>query len=415
MSKSAIWMRPPSYWLARPTRPGRALARGRFGLLDGAQDAETCKARGKRVPPRRAASDPHRDRPGSCIAEAGPTPRRARTLGCLCRVAPVAPPPRPRWPGPTIRLPRPLCRPYGGAVVKGQGLMAIVLVVVVGVNVVAACGAVRVSAGSRRWSCSYSGAGPRPLFVARPLSKVERGRRGAGGCSGDKSLSCCAPGMLGPPREPQRGVSKGVSVSWCDERRFLRPSSSPIDGLTLPKPFTSKPGDPSLPRRELAAGRDGGALAALLDLARAAKTTTTARRRPAKQRIRPSVRACAKRSLGRRRSCKTGAWTSSPPTGPGAPCTHKRLTVRTGPPIPARSVSLDPRSTDSYLDWEHVANDIVAILRSEAGPDAHHRGLSDLVGELSTRSETFRTRWPRNTSVSKTPALSASTTPSSAT
>ena len=32
--------------------------------------------------------------------------------------------------------------------------------------------------GSRRWSCSYSGAlGPRPLFVARPLSKVERGRR----------------------------------------------------------------------------------------------------------------------------------------------------------------------------------------------------------------------------------------------
>lgn len=31
--------------------------------------------------------------------------------------------------------------------------------------------------GSRRWSCSYSGARPRPLFVARPLSKVEHGRR----------------------------------------------------------------------------------------------------------------------------------------------------------------------------------------------------------------------------------------------
>jgi hypothetical protein len=26
------------------------------------------------------------------------------------------------------------------------------------------------------WSCSYSGAGPRPLFVARALSKVERAR-----------------------------------------------------------------------------------------------------------------------------------------------------------------------------------------------------------------------------------------------
>ena len=65
---------------------------------------------------------------------------------------------------------------------------------------------------------------PRPLFVARPLSKVERGacRR----CSGDKSRSCCArAGMLGPPRQPQPGVScsgKGLArggqphaSGWC--------------------------------------------------------------------------------------------------------------------------------------------------------------------------------------------------------
>ena len=60
---------------------------------------------------------------------------------------------------------------------QGVGVDGHCLVVVV--DVVAACGAVRASAGSRRWSCSYSGAGPRPLFVARPLSIVERGRRGA--------------------------------------------------------------------------------------------------------------------------------------------------------------------------------------------------------------------------------------------
>jgi len=35
----------------------------------------------------------------------------------------------------------------------------------------------------------------------------------------------------------------------------------------------------------------------------------------------------------------------------------------------------------------------VAILRSEAGRDPYDRGLSDLVGELSTRSEEFRIRW----------------------
>ena len=35
----------------------------------------------------------------------------------------------------------------------------------------------------------------------------------------------------------------------------------------------------------------------------------------------------------------------------------------------------------------------MAILRTEAGRDPYDRGLTDLVGELSTRSEEFRTRW----------------------
>jgi hypothetical protein len=35
----------------------------------------------------------------------------------------------------------------------------------------------------------------------------------------------------------------------------------------------------------------------------------------------------------------------------------------------------------------------VAIMRAEAGRDPHDRALQDLVGELSTRSDTFRTLW----------------------
>jgi hypothetical protein len=35
----------------------------------------------------------------------------------------------------------------------------------------------------------------------------------------------------------------------------------------------------------------------------------------------------------------------------------------------------------------------VAVMRAEAGRDPHDRGLQDLVGELSTRSETFRRLW----------------------
>ena len=33
------------------------------------------------------------------------------------------------------------------------------------------------------------------------------------------------------------------------------------------------------------------------------------------------------------------------------------------------------------------------MLRTEAGRDPHDRNLTDLVGELSTRSDDFRTRW----------------------
>ncbi len=59
----------------------------------------------------------------------------------------------------------------------------------------------------------------------------------------------------------------------------------------------------------------------------------------------------------------------------------------------ARFVFLDPRASDFYSDWDHVANEVVAILRSEAGRDPYDRQLSDLVGELSTQSEAFRVKW----------------------
>jgi hypothetical protein len=40
-----------------------------------------------------------------------------------------------------------------------------------------------------------------------------------------------------------------------------------------------------------------------------------------------------------------------------------------------------------------AANDTVALLRAEAGRDPYDRDLSDLIGQLSTRSEEFRRRW----------------------
>jgi transcriptional regulator with XRE-family HTH domain len=59
----------------------------------------------------------------------------------------------------------------------------------------------------------------------------------------------------------------------------------------------------------------------------------------------------------------------------------------------ARFNFLDPRSRDFYPEWNEAANTSVALLRTEAGRDPYNRELTDLVGELATRSEEFRTRW----------------------
>ena len=59
----------------------------------------------------------------------------------------------------------------------------------------------------------------------------------------------------------------------------------------------------------------------------------------------------------------------------------------------ARFLFLDPRSRTFWLDWEKAANDTVAVLRSEAGRNPYDRNLSDLIGQLSTRSDEFRIRW----------------------
>jgi transcriptional regulator with XRE-family HTH domain len=59
----------------------------------------------------------------------------------------------------------------------------------------------------------------------------------------------------------------------------------------------------------------------------------------------------------------------------------------------ARFQFLDPASRDFYPDWDLFAHMCVAIMRAEAGRDPHDKGLQDLVGELSTRSEVFRSLW----------------------
>ena len=82
----------------------------------------------------------------------------------------------------------------------------------------------------------------------------------------------------------------------------------------------------------------------------------------------------------------------------------------------ARFTFLDDNAHGFYPNWNSAADICLAILRTEAGRDPRDKDLHDLVGELSTRSTEFRTRWGEpTTSATTAPARRPSTTTSSAT
>lgn len=62
----------------------------------------------------------------------------------------------------------------------------------------------------------------------------------------------------------------------------------------------------------------------------------------------------------------------------------------------ARFIFLDPAAHDFFADWERVARESSALLRTLAGENRHDAALMQLVGELCTRSPEFRALWARH-------------------
>jgi transcriptional regulator with XRE-family HTH domain len=137
----------------------------------------------------------------------------------------------------------------------------------------------------------------------------------------------------------------------------------------------------------------------LFDLARGMDATARTRRRPAQQRVRPSMQQLL------------DAMTDVP-----AIVQNGRLDVLAANPLGralyadlfdgvdalggtrrvpnhARYTFLDPRAADFYPDWNRAAGDGVALLRAEAGRSPDDRVLTELIGELTTRSEQFSALW----------------------
>ena len=130
----------------------------------------------------------------------------------------------------------------------------------------------------------------------------------------------------------------------------------------------------------------------LFDLARAAGPTAARRRRRA-QGVRPSVQRILDAMTGAPAFVQNGRLDILAANPLGQALYSEMYADPARPVNHARFIFFNPRSADFYVDWDRAANDTVAILRSEAGRDPYDRELSDLVGELSTRSDEFRTRW----------------------
>ncbi|WP_262055669.1 helix-turn-helix transcriptional regulator [Streptomyces sp. STR69] len=131
----------------------------------------------------------------------------------------------------------------------------------------------------------------------------------------------------------------------------------------------------------------------LLDLLRGAGPARPPRRRPAQQRVRPAVRRVLDSMTGTPAFVMSGRLDVLAANLLGRALFSPVYADALRPPNNARFVFLDPHATEFFRDWDEVANDTVAMLRAEAGRDAYDRRLTDMIGELSTRSEEFRRRW----------------------
>jgi transcriptional regulator with XRE-family HTH domain len=132
----------------------------------------------------------------------------------------------------------------------------------------------------------------------------------------------------------------------------------------------------------------------LFDLARAANTSPTKRRRSSPQRVRPSIQRLLDAMTDAPAWVRNSRHDFLAANRLGYALYSETFTTDTiRPANNARFVFLNEQSRTFFPDWERSADDIVAMLRSEADANPYDRDLSDLIGELSTRSEIFRTKW----------------------
>lgn len=135
----------------------------------------------------------------------------------------------------------------------------------------------------------------------------------------------------------------------------------------------------------------------LFDLARAARPSAAPRRRRKTTALPPQVQwlldsmtlSAAYVTNGRLDIVATNALTRAL----FSPLFDSHTTDQHGRPNFARYWFLDDTSADFADDWDSAATMTTALLRAEAGRYPGDKALRELIGELSTVSAEFRTRW----------------------
>jgi len=131
----------------------------------------------------------------------------------------------------------------------------------------------------------------------------------------------------------------------------------------------------------------------LFDLARAANASSRTRPRAVRLRVRPSVQFTLDAITGAPAFVRNGRMDILATNQLGLALYSQMFSDAARPANHSRFIFLDPRAVDFYPDWNLAANNNVAMLRTESGRNPYDKGLADLIGELSMRSDEFRVRW----------------------
>jgi transcriptional regulator with XRE-family HTH domain len=178
-------------------------------------------------------------------------------------------------------------------------------------------------------------------------------------------------------RREEVAVLAGVSTDW-----YIRLEKGHIDGVS----------EDVLDAVARALQLDDAERLHLFNLARAAKPQRAVRRRRTRTVPQPSVQRIID-SMSTPAFVRNGRLDVLAINALGRALYAPAFEDPTRPANLARFCFLDPASQTFYPDWDQVAHATVAVLRSEAGRDPYSRELTDLVGELATRSDFFRTGW----------------------